>query len=110
MCPAGDDFAFQEGRKVFHAFDSLKKELVKVGNNKGFETEVIYSTLPQYFDDLKRQELELGLFKGDFMPYQEIWPGWRWNDFWTGYYSSRLHMKRLIRHTFNSLGTLNYLW
>ena len=42
-----------------------------------------------------------GMFKGDFLPFQE--PFGQWEDFWTGYYSTRLHLKRLIRHTFNDI-------
>jgi len=107
MCPAGDDFAFQRAHQVFSAFDDLSGELKKLGKQKGFETEVKYSNLYGYFEDLKSTNLTYGLFKGDFMPYQEIWPGWNWNDYWTGYYSTRLHMKRWIRHTFNNIGNFN---
>lgn len=103
MCPAGDDFAFSKAKQVFAAFDDLSEELRKMGDQKGYETEVIYGNLYDYFDKLKTLNLNFGLFKGDFMPYQEIWPGWSWNDYWTGYYSTRLHMKRLIREVFNKL-------
>jgi hypothetical protein len=103
MCPAGDDFAFVRAKEVFNAFDDLSVELRKMGDQKGYETEVIYGNLYTYFDKLKTLDLDFGLFKGDFMPYQEVWPGWNWNDYWTGYYSTRLHMKRLIREVFNKL-------
>jgi hypothetical protein len=45
--------------------------------------------------------LTYGLYNGDFLPYQESHP--ENDDFWTGYYSSRLHIKRVIRHVFNDL-------
>ena len=45
--------------------------------------------------------LTYGVFKGDFLPYEERFPDFE--DFWTGYYSTRLHMKRLIRHVFNDI-------
>jgi hypothetical protein len=45
--------------------------------------------------------LTYGVFKGDFLPYEEKFDSWE--DFWTGYYSTRLHMKRLIRHVFNDI-------
>lgn len=104
MAASGDDFAFESAHQVFKAFDDLITELQNLGNNKGYDIEVKYSSLYQYFEDFKSLNLDLGVFKGDFMPFQEIWPGWSWNDFWTGYYSTRLHMKRWIRHTFNNLG------
>lgn len=104
MVPAGDDFAFQRAKEVFHAFDELMKEVTKYGKKKGYDMEVKYSSLYQYFEDFKKLDVDPGLFKGDFMPFQEVWPGWGWNDYWTGYYSTRLHMKRIIKHTFNNLG------
>jgi hypothetical protein len=45
--------------------------------------------------------LTYGVYKGDFLPYEERYDSWE--DFWTGYYSTRLHMKRLIRHVFNDI-------
>ncbi|CAI2377845.1 unnamed protein product [Moneuplotes crassus] len=106
MAASGDDFAFQSGHQVFKAFDDLITELENLGTNKGYDIEIKYSSLYQYFEDFKSLNLDLGVFKGDFMPFQETWPGWDWNDFWTGYYSTRLHMKRWIRHTFNNLESI----
>lgn len=75
--------------------------------NSGYDSEVKYSNMYIYFDALKKLELNFGLFKGDFLPYQE--PFYGWNDFWTGYYSTRMHMKRLIRHVFNQIQSLKSL-
>ena len=43
----------------------------------------------------------MGLLKEIFKPYNEPFEGYE--DFWTGYYSTRLHLKRYIRHTFNQI-------
>ena len=51
--------------------------------------------------------LTYGVFKGDFLPYEEKFP--EWEDFWTGYYSTRLHMKRMIRHVFNDIQSTKLL-
>ena len=101
MVPAGDDFAFKKAHEVFKAFDELAGELEKLGQKKGFETEVKYSSLAEYFENLKSTSLTFGLFKGDFLPYQEVKSDS--NDYWTGYFSTRLHLKRWIRHTFNNI-------
>jgi hypothetical protein len=109
MAACGDDFAFHKGKAVYKAFDELIGELTKTGKNKGYDIEVKYSNLYTYFDEMKKLDVTYGLFTGDFMPYQELWPGWSWNDFWTGYYSTRLHMKRYIRDTFNKLQSVQSL-
>ena len=45
--------------------------------------------------------LTYGLFKGDFLPYiEEVKKD---ENFWTGYYSTRLHLKRYITHVFNEI-------
>ena len=101
MVPTGDDFAFLRAREVFNQVDALITQLTSLGEQKGYNTTVKYSNLYKYFDDLQKLNLDYGLFKGDFLPYQEPWYGW--DDFWTGYYSTRMHLKRNIRYMFNQI-------
>ena len=101
MVPAGDDFAFVEAKKVFDKLDDLVNEVSKYGGKQGYDTTVKYSSLYEYFDEFRSMNLTLGLYEGDFLPYQE--PLSSWEDFWTGYYSSRLHMKHYIRDIFHKL-------
>jgi len=63
--------------------------------------DVKYSTVYDYFKGVHSMNITYGLYKGDFLPYQE--PINQWEDFWTGYYSSRIHLKRMIRHVFNDI-------
>ena len=60
-----------------------------------------YSNIWGYFQDIEKSERLHNVFKGDFLPYREKYDGW--DDFWTGYYSTRLHLKRNIRHVFNEI-------
>jgi hypothetical protein len=101
MVPAGDDFAFVRAAEVFKKLDELITEVTKLGNSRGFETTVKYGNLYSFFEDFKKLKLSLGIFEGDFLPYEEPWNSWE--DFWTGYYSSRLHLKKFIRYVFNQI-------
>ena len=60
-----------------------------------------FTTLYEYFDSIKEMNLTYGYYEGDFLPYHESFD--KRDDFWTGYYSERLHMKRYIYHVFNEI-------
>ena len=107
MVPMGDDFGFVLADKVFTKVDALMKQLVTEGNSRGFSTTVKYSSMMDYFHNLKELNFTFGNFKGDFLPYQE--PFYGWDDFWSGYYSTRLHLKRVIRNVFNQIQSIKTL-
>jgi len=98
---AGDDFSYTHAKQYFNKVDELNKELENEGKERGYNTSAIYSTVYDYFEGIHSLNITYGLFKGDFLPFQEPFTGWE--DFWTGYYSTRLHLKRFIRHVFNDI-------
>ena len=101
MIPVGDDFGFVLAEQVFNKVDSLISQLVVEGNSRGFITVAKYSSIIEYFKSLKSLNITFGNFNGDFLPYQE--PFYGWDDFWSGYYSTRLHLKRSVRHVYNQI-------
>ena len=103
MIPFGDDFGFQNAEDVFVETDKLISNLTELGSSKGYNTTIKYSNLYEYFKILKTQNITFGQFKGDFLPYQEAFT--HSNDYWTGFYSTKLHLKRQIVHVFNELQT-----
>ena len=105
MVPMGGDFAYQDAEKVFAELDKFIGNLTEFGNSKGYNTTIKYGNLYEYFKVLKNQDLTYGQFKSDFLPYQENDNHLTWNYYWTGFYSTKLHLKRQIRHVFNELQT-----
>ena len=106
MVLIGDDFGFANA-EVFYKVDALMRHLVTEGYLRGFSTIVQYSSMMDYFHNLKELNLTFGNFKGDFLPYQKPFNGW--DDFWSGYYSSRLYLKRVIRNVFNQIQSVKTL-
>jgi len=78
MIPLGDDFGFINGRADFQKFDELKEELGKYAESQGYTVNIKYDSLYNYYEALKQQSLEYGLFKGDFLPFFESTPSWDW--------------------------------
>lgn len=109
MIPVGDDFAYTNGQDDFVQIEILRKALQTYASNIGYNSEVKYNSLYSYFEEIKSMNLEFSSFKGDFLPYYEQYQGWNWNDFWTGFYSTRPHFKAYITHTFHQLQSLKTL-
>ena len=107
MIPFGDDFSFQKAKTVFKEIEEFLVDLKSLTNSRGYNTTIQYSNLYEYFRILKDQELEFGQFKGDFLPFQELLN--HQNDVWTGYYSTKIHLKRQTVHAFNELQTTKLL-
>ena len=101
MMTAGDDFTYVQADRVFSHYAELAQTTTKMGEKEGYETKMGFRSLYEYFESIKKMGITYGYFKGDFLPFQESYS--HWDEFWTGYYSSRLHMKRLIRHVFNDI-------
>lgn len=102
MITAGDDFSYVNAGSIYGHYSDLAKALEDLGNKThGFDTTAKFSNLYEYFRSIHDMGLTYPKFYGDFLPFHEPMSGWE--DFWTGYYSSRLHLKRQIRHVFNDL-------
>ena len=101
------DFGYIEADKVFREMPDFTKSLVECGNSQGYNTKVIFDTYYEYLKVLKSQNLTFGQFKGDFLPFQETYFGR--TDFWSGFYSTKLHLKRQIVHLFNEIQTTKLL-
>ena len=96
-----DDFGYYDADRTFNEADRLVKVLINESNSQGYNTTVKYSDPYQFLKLMKTQNLTFGQFKGDFLPYQETYNGQ--TDFWSGYYSTKLHLRRQIMHLYNDL-------
>jgi hypothetical protein len=89
----GKDFAFKDADSYFHNSDQM---IQYYNDHEGFKynVELIYSTPSQYIDAIASQKQIV------FWPtrYEDMFP---YKDtqfsYWTGYFSSRPHLKSLIR-------------
>mmetsp|Transcript_36820 Transcript_36820/g.42340 ORF Transcript_36820/g.42340 Transcript_36820/m.42340 type:complete len:258 (+) Transcript_36820:704-1477(+) len=67
----------------------------------GKDINVHYSTVNEYFDDVKNLNVHFPVYQGDFLPYIQLEDGTF--DHWVGYYSSTPVLKHMIRDVFQRL-------
>lgn len=102
----GSDFQYMDAKMNFMNMDALLHYLAKEENVKKFNAEVKYSTVGRY---LKRiNELNITSYEtktDDFFPYASDV-----SDYWTGYFTSRVNSKYLIKETGRFLQTARSLF
>lgn len=104
MAAFGDDFAFQQAEQDFNKWNEFMEAIKTVGRNSGYEVEILYSDIYLYFSQIGSGESKLHSYNGDFIPYIEpkTWGG-SGTDFWTGFYTSRPHLKGLVFEVYNEI-------
>lgn len=80
----GDDFTYQDALKQFRYFEETLAKEKWPG----------YSTMNEYLDAFYAKKKKLPVVAGDFLPYMDIEVG---PDAWTGYFTSKPHLKYKIR-------------
>jgi hypothetical protein len=110
MIPVGDDFSYTNGHGDFEQVDVLKDALEEYARGLGYNAEVKYNSLYSYFEEIKDMDLEFKNFKGDFLPLTQTYEDKAGTDFWTGFYSTRPHIKAYITHTFHQIQSLKTLY
>jgi len=92
----GNDFVFSNARKDFKNMDILFNYINK--NSAKFNMKVVYSTPQDYVNTIYNNSLSPDnqiVYPDnnyDFFPYADF-P----NAFWTGYFTSRVELKRIVR-------------
>ena len=94
----GDDFNFQNARRMFSSMDKLYNYI-----NEHFpEVNFFYSTPNQYIDALHKTETVFPTKYDDLFPYAD-----HSHDYWTGYFTSRANFKGMIREAGQEFSSLN---
>jgi hypothetical protein len=107
----GDDFAFKAADHSFIYLDKFMKILEKHYESLyGQSVKIHYSTVNEYFDDLKEYNdgnIKFPEYSGDFLPYVQLESDTY--DHWVGYYSSTPVLKNMIRDLFQQFRGLKVL-
>lgn len=113
----GDDFSYHSEYEWDQQFGNMNYLFEYINKHKEeFNLDVKYSTIGKYLKAAKHQLLkrsssisQIPSLIGDFYPYSD-----RWDQYWSGLYTTRPHLKRLIRKSFSYLRTaeilLSYGW
>jgi len=101
----GGDFAFSDAEFGYRYITTLR-DIFSNHSEEVWNWKVTFkfSTVQEYFDDVKALNLQFPQFHGDFMPYIELSDGTF--DHWVGYYSSTPTLKKMIRDMFSQIWAL----
>ena len=102
MIAFGDDFAWIEAKQNFAKWTQVEQQLLKIAEQSGFDAEIFYSTIPNYFEEIAKRNTTIDKYDGDFLPYIEPIQE-TYTDYWSGYYYTRPNLKNNIRDVFNRM-------
>uniref|UniRef100_A0A0N5C7C3 Alpha-mann_mid domain-containing protein n=1 Tax=Strongyloides papillosus TaxID=174720 RepID=A0A0N5C7C3_STREA len=98
MFMAGGDFQYSNAEQWYRNLDILIKNVRERYPN----VKIFYSTPSCYVKALKESKPTLPAKTADFFPYAH-----REHSYWTGYFTSKPSMKRIVRKSSNLLNLLN---
>ncbi|CAD8098565.1 unnamed protein product [Paramecium sonneborni] len=90
MHTLGTDFGWSNAPMYYKNIDRLIKYIN--GNKQKYNMQIMYSTPTQYVQAINQLNLQYPTKVDDFMPYAD-----RPNAYWTGYFTSRVSLKLLIK-------------
>jgi len=91
MHTAGDDFHYMAAHMNFKNYDKLFKY---IRNTSGYNVNVFYNTPTEYLSAIYPQGITYPTKTDDFFPYAD-----GDNAYWTGYFTSRVAYKGLVRRS-----------
>jgi catechol 2,3-dioxygenase-like lactoylglutathione lyase family enzyme len=91
MHTAGDDFHYMAAHMNFKNYDRLFKY---IRNTPGYNVNVFYNTPTEYLNQIYPQNIVYPTKTDDFFPYAD-----GDNAYWTGYFTSRVAYKGLVRRS-----------
>ena len=106
----GDDFAYSNADISYKYIDKFISVVSERSQRVlGFKINIHYATVNDYFDAVKKvKDISFSNYNSNFVPYIEVLSG-RF-DHWTGFYSTRIIVKKLIRDMFQDLRAVKVLY
>ena len=88
LVPFGDDFNYMNAQSYFHNLDKI----IDYVNKHYDDVNLFYSTPYEYVDAVHKADIKWPTKYDDLFPYSD-----GWNDYWTGYFTSRATLKGYVR-------------
>ncbi|XP_060068985.1 alpha-mannosidase 2-like [Ylistrum balloti] len=97
LVPHGDDFYYSDSIDWDKQFGNLTKLINYINTQSHMKTKVRFGTLSDYFTSVNKRmthdsSLKMPTLAGDFFTYND-----RADQYWSGYYTSRPHLKHMAR-------------
>ena len=110
LVPLGDDFTYTNDAEWDQQYTNYN-QIIEYINNNGYNAQVQWGTLSDYFTAVHSRIARFDNLVGDFFVYSDVFsegvPA-----YWSGYYSTRPYMKKLSRELESSLRSAEifYTW
>uniref|UniRef100_A0A7S3JCC5 Glycoside hydrolase family 38 central domain-containing protein n=1 Tax=Euplotes harpa TaxID=151035 RepID=A0A7S3JCC5_9SPIT len=96
LVPFGDDFNYMNAQMYFYNLDKL----IEYMNKHYSDVNLFYSTPYEYVDAVHRADIQWPTKYDDLFPYSD-----GWDDYWTGYFTSRATLKGYVREASRDLNS-----
>ena len=111
MIPIGWKNAFEQAKNIYKHIEKLMENLRVVGNQKGYDTTVRYSTMYHYYGKLKDMGLKYPTFTNDFDSKDKIVVKNKSKKIpAVGSYSQDINFKSKMRKLYNSIMAMKVLF
>lgn len=90
----GDDFRYNTRAEVVNQYENFRALMEYINSHAELRATVKFGTLADFLHSMNRTEpaVDFPMLSGDFFPYSD-----KGEAYWTGYFSSRPHHKRIAR-------------
>lgn len=108
LVPLGDDFTYVNEAEWDQQYSNYN-QIIDYINNHGYNADIQWGTLTDYFNAVHSRTSRFDTLTGDFFVYSDVFsegvPA-----YWSGYYSTRPFMKKLSRELVASLRSAEILF
>ena len=102
----GDDFRYNKPDEVTAQYENFKLLMNYINSNRDFQATVKFGTLKEFLETAQQDKtVRYPRLHGDFFPYTDTG-----TEYWTGYFTSRPHHKRIGRAVQSALYTADLLF
>jgi len=95
LVPLGDDFTYSSEGEWDQQYTNYN-QIIEYINSNGYDAEVRWGTLTDYFNAVHSRISRFDSLVGDFFVYSDVFSEGT-PAYWSGYYSTRPYMKKLSR-------------
>jgi alpha-mannosidase len=108
LVPLGDDFRYNTPTEFDQQYHNYM-QIMQFINSNDYNAEITFGTLTDYFREVRARQTEFKTLSGDFFVYSDIFSEGQ-PAYWSGYYSTRPHLKLLSRQLASGLRATEILF
>ena len=109
LVPLGDDFRYNNPDEFTQQYSNYMKIMEFINSRPDYHAKITFGTLSDYFREVRARQTQFMTLSGDFFVYSDIFSEGQ-PAYWSGYYSTRPHLKLLSRQLATALRSSEILF